>query len=146
MELTKASVAVIAAISLSAGAAGAYLVTRGGPVPSEQAALASTPALTGSPVDQSEAAVTTPTAPDLGFRQPVPVAPARPQPRRESATAAPARPAQSSPLPPAPVSTPVPVEPAPVESAAAAPEPIRTAEAPLPVVAAPAGPLYDELV
>ena len=159
MEITKAAAGILAAVCVTAGAGGAYLLTRGDNQPATQTAEHVAPdAALGSaaPVEQSEAVVSEPavsTAPAVA----APVERERPAPRRESSSAraaTPSRQARTSeraantgesantgepaytPRPPvqeAPVLT-APVEPIP----AAQPEPI--------VPAMPPAPQFEDLI
>src|SRR5262245_52695689 len=147
MEITKASVAALTALSLTAGATGAYLATHRIHVPTEETTLALTPAEAGSSLaERPETAAARPatveaTSPER--RRTTGVTPARAASRRPSAQAVPEAIPQA--VPPS-SSVPAPVEPIPVENTPAAPEPIPAAESPLPTVTLPQGPLYDELV
>jgi hypothetical protein len=116
MENTKVTLGFVAAISLVAGAGGAWLATRGhdaGTAPAAQVATA-TGEVASTGVEQSEAVVA----------DPVP-APATPTPAASLTTAAPApprAPERQSPARPArPASTPA-REQAPLSTPAAAPE------------------------
>lgn len=147
MEITKASAAALVALSLTVGAAGAYLATHRIHVPTEETTLAVSPAVTGSPVvDRSEAAAAGPaTAEAIPAERVPPTVTPRPS-GRVAVTPAPSQTVPQLPPAPLPPVAPAPVEPLPAEATPVAPEPIREAEAPLPTVTVPKGPLYDELV
>jgi hypothetical protein len=146
MEISKAAVGLLIGACITAGAGGAYLVTRD----SAPVALASQPesVLAATPpadaVEHSDAVL--PEAPDPAVEAPAPaprpaVAP-RPAPRPARTT----QPARSEPAPrPAPLA---PAAPAPVEEAPAPLplEPPRISDNQASKAVEPAGPVYDELV
>ena len=64
MEISKAAAGILAAVCVTAGAGGAYLLTRNDPTPATEAAESVSSAPADTPVEQSEAVVSdTPTTP-----------------------------------------------------------------------------------
>jgi hypothetical protein len=107
MEISKAAAGILAAVCVTAGALGAYVMTRHDPTPATEAAASVSPAPADTPVEQSEAVITeaapAPAAPAAVVEKPAPaprrVAPA-PAPRREARTV------RATPQPARPVETP----------------------------------------
>lgn len=82
MEISKAAAGVLAAVCVSAGAGGAYLLSRPSPEPTAQAAESSvSPDPAAKAVEQSEALVT-----DAVTEPPAPAVPPAAAPRRSAAT------------------------------------------------------------
>jgi len=151
MEISKATVGVLAALCIAAGVGGTYLATRGEPAPAAAGTLA--PAVSPDPlastVEQSEAIVTDNPEQTAG-REPAPpvtarrTAPPRPAASRErQAPIASARPDPAPEIDPQPVPAPntetrIVMPPALEPARSYEPEPIRTAEA--------AAPEFEELI
>jgi len=109
MEINNAAASFLAAACITAGAGGAYLITRPDPTPATEAATSVSPAPPAAPVEQSEALVSdapppagAPDAAAVERRAPGPrrvAPPAAPAPRRQSrpssATARGTRPAET---------------------------------------------------
>lgn len=146
MEVTKATVAILAAACVAAGAAGGYLVTREtAPDPlavAEAAPAPEAPYDAAQPVERSEGLIAEappvqPAPSPAGSSRPVPV-------QRPVAPAVASTPAPVTAAPPAPV--PVEAVTPPAILPAPAPEPARPVEEPVRAVVEPALPEYHELV
>jgi hypothetical protein len=154
MEVTRTTVAIVAAACLTAGAAAGYLVTRdpsaAGSVPADTTFAADAEAVEateGSVIEAPETASAAPTPvvtppPAASPATPRPAAPApRPVPREEPRTVAAPTPAPAPPVP-APSTAPTEI----VNIAPAVIEPVRPAFESEPIPAEPPGPEYHELI
>jgi len=144
MEINRSSVTLLAAISLTAGAAGAYLVTRG--LPGQETPLA---AVSDARVADSPPEPTSPLRPSVGS----PVASPTPADRQRTTrmlrpqAVRPVAP-EAEPVVPPPtlaVASPPAASDEPATVSAMPLEPVRVVEPVAPIIE-PAGPQYDELV